>query len=73
MYYLKNLNHIASVYFNVGNLSCRNLSMYGAVDIKLDYSLDGTTTLQLQCCLVSTADFLTRCRLDGTLIGTHLL
>ena len=29
----------------------------GAVDIKLDYDLHGTTTLQLQCRLATTADF----------------
>jgi len=58
------------LYFSVGSLSCRNLSRYGAVDIKLDYSLDGTTTLQLQCRLAGTTDFfLMRCHLDGTLIS----
>ena len=31
--------------------------MGGAVDIKLDYGLDGTTTLQLQCRLPGTTDF----------------
>ena len=45
------------LYFSVGSLSCRNLSRYGAVDIKLDYGLDGTTTLQLQCRLAGTTDF----------------
>jgi len=40
----------------------------GAVDIKLDYDLHGTTTLQLQCRLATTADFLMRCHPDGSLI-----